>query len=66
MSIHKHSHPFRKKWGQNFLTDSNLLDKIARTIDPESEDRFLEIGPGEGALTEKIYPLVHSLSLIHI
>ena len=51
MSIYKDSHPFRKKWGQNFLTDSNLLDKIARTIDPESEDRFLEIGPGEGALT---------------
>ena len=66
MSIHKYSHPFRKKWGQNFLTDSNLLDKIARTITPESEDRFLEIGPGEGALTEKIYPFVHSLSLIHI
>ena len=66
MSTQKYSHPFRKKWGQNFLTDSNLLDKIARTIDPESEDRFLEIGPGEGALTEKIYPLVDSMVAIEI
>ena len=66
MSTHKHSHTFRKKWGQNFLTDSNLLDKIARTIDPESKDRFLEIGPGEGALTEKIYPLVDSMVAIEI
>ena len=66
MTIKKHSHPFRKKCGQNFLTDSNLLDKIARTITPESEDRFLEIGPGEGALTEKIYPFVHSMVAIEI
>ena len=66
MSTHKYSHPFRKKWGQNFLTDSNLLDKIARTIDPESKDRFLEIGPGEGALTEKIYPFVDSMVAIEI
>ena len=53
----KKGHPFRKRWGQNFLTDLNLLDKIVRTIDPGPKDRFLEIGPGEGALTERIFPL---------
>ena len=59
-------HPFRKKWGQNFLADNNLLDKIARTIAPESKDNFLEIGPGEGALTERIYPFVNQMAAIEI
>ena len=59
-------HPFRKKWGQNFLTDDNLLNKIARTIDPQSKDNFLEIGPGEGALTERIYPFVNQMAAIEI
>lgn len=59
-------HPFRKKWGQNFLTDSNLLDKIARTINPKVEDIILEIGPGEGALTERIFPYVKEMAAIEI
>ena len=59
-------HPFRKKWGQNFLTDTNLLDKIIRTIDPQPSDNFLEIGPGEGALTEIIFPKINSLVSIEI
>ena len=66
MSLSKHNHPFRKKWGQNFLTDSNLLDKIVRTINPELNDRILEIGPGEGSLTERIYPYVKSMVAIEI
>ena len=60
------NHPFRKRWGQNFLTDTNLLDKIARTIHPTSSDRFLEIGPGEGALTERIFPFVDSMVVVEI
>ena len=60
------NHSFRKKWGQNFLTDNNLLDKIARTIAPQSKDNFLEIGPGEGALTERIYPFVNQMAAIEI
>jgi len=60
------NHPFRKKWGQNFLIDTNLLDKIARTINPESSDFFLEIGPGDGALTERIFPHVCAMVAIEI
>ena len=60
------NHTFRKKWGKNFLTDNNLLDKIARTIAPQSKDNFLEIGPGEGALTERIYPFVNQMAAIEI
>ena len=62
----KNDHPFRKKWGQNFLTDTNLLNKIARTIDPKEGDQFLEIGPGEGALTERILPFVNGMVAIEI
>ena len=62
----KTDHPFRKKWGQNFLADRNLLDKIVRTIDPKKSDSILEIGPGEGALTELIFPKVKEMVAIEI
>ena len=62
----KIDHPFRKKWGQNFLADRNLLDKIVRIIDPKQSDSILEIGPGEGALTELIYPIVKEMVAIEI
>lgn len=51
-------HPPRKKWGQHFLTDTNLLHKLVRIIDLQPEDQILEIGPGGGALTELIAPKV--------
>ena len=60
------NHPFRKKWGQNFLADGNLLDKIVRTINPKNTDSILEIGHGEGALTERIYPKVKEMAAIEI
>ena len=60
------NHPFRKKWGQNFLVDSNLLKKIAHTINPKSNNCILEIGPGEGALSEKIFPIVKEMVGVEI
>ena len=59
-------HPFRKKWGQNFLVDNNLLKKIAHTINPKPDNCILEIGPGEGALTEKIFPEVKEMIGVEI
>ena len=65
-------HSFRKKWGQNFLNDTNLLNKIVKVISPDTKDSILEIGAGDGALTEKIFSIVNQmatveiLSLIHI
>ena len=59
-------HTFRKKWGQNFLADTNLLRKIVRTINPTADDTILEIGPGEGALTEHVLPLVKYMVAIEI
>ncbi|MDJ0926815.1 MAG: 16S rRNA (adenine(1518)-N(6)/adenine(1519)-N(6))-dimethyltransferase RsmA [Gammaproteobacteria bacterium] len=43
--------PPRKRLGQHFLHDQNILDKIVRAIDPRAGEHFVEIGPGRGALT---------------
>ncbi len=43
-----------KKLGQNFLVDKNIIKKIINQINPLNEDIFLEIGPGQGALTEHL------------
>ena len=59
-------HYAKKKWGQNFLIDPNLLRKIIRTIDPIETDTILEIGPGEGVLTERIITLVDEMTVIEI
>lgn len=44
----------KKKFGQNFLTDSNILNKIVESADIDDSIDVLEIGPGLGALTEVI------------
>lgn len=48
------SHRPRKRFGQNFLHDKNVLDRIVAAADFRSDDRILEIGPGPGALTERL------------
>jgi len=42
----------RKRFGQHFLVDEQVLDAIVRSVAPRSSDRMLEIGPGRGALTQ--------------
>ena len=44
-------HP-RKRFGQNFLRDERVIDRIANAIAAHEEDHLVEIGPGRGALTE--------------
>ena len=43
---------FQKKFGQNFLIDSHVLDKIIRAADISREDGVLEVGPGIGTMTQ--------------
>lgn len=43
---------FQKKFGQNFLIDSHVLDKIIRAADISKEDGVLEVGPGIGTMTQ--------------
>ena len=56
----------KKKWGQNFLVDNNLLEKIIKTIDIKKDDEILEIGPGHGALSEKIVQKTKILKMVEI
>ena len=50
MSMHRP----RKRFGQNFLHDQHVLDRIIAAADFQEDDRVLEIGPGPGALTERL------------
>jgi len=43
-----------KRFGQNYLHDQNILNKIVNEINPKEDDCLIEIGPGFGALTEKL------------
>jgi 16S rRNA (adenine1518-N6/adenine1519-N6)-dimethyltransferase len=47
----------KKKWGQNFLRNRGAVEKIVAAVDPAPEDIILEIGPGEGVLTDKLLAL---------
>jgi 16S rRNA (adenine1518-N6/adenine1519-N6)-dimethyltransferase len=56
----------QRRLGQNFLADPNLLDAIVRESGIGPADVVLEIGGGEGALTERLAPKVASLHLIEL
>ena len=47
-------HPHKKKWGQNFIQDENIIHKIIHIISPTNKDNIIEIGPGKGALTKHL------------
>ncbi|MGK0441714.1 MAG: 16S rRNA (adenine1518-N6/adenine1519-N6)-dimethyltransferase [Pseudohongiellaceae bacterium] len=47
-------HRARKRFGQNFLTDYGIIHRIARSIKPSIKDHLVEIGPGQGALTDEL------------
>ena len=55
---------YKKRLGQHFLHDSNVINKIIDVIRPSKKDIFLEIGPGEGALTNSLYNVIEKIYLI--
>ncbi|HEO3544566.1 TPA: 16S rRNA (adenine(1518)-N(6)/adenine(1519)-N(6))-dimethyltransferase RsmA [Streptococcus agalactiae] len=50
--LERHGFTFKKSFGQNFLTDTNILQKIVDTAEIDKGVNVIEIGPGIGALTE--------------
>ena len=47
-------HQARKRFGQHWLRDASVLAAIVEAADLRAEDRVLEVGPGRGALTERL------------
>jgi 16S rRNA (adenine1518-N6/adenine1519-N6)-dimethyltransferase len=58
-------HRPRKRYGQHFLEPA-WAEKLVKAIDPQPDDRFLEIGPGPGALTMRLAPRVAHLTAVEI
>lgn len=53
-TLHKHNFKFKKKFGQNFITDSNLLQKIVDAGEVGPDDIVIEVGPGAATLTKAL------------
>lgn len=59
-------HHARKRFGQNFLHDTQVINSIAAAIHPQPGDHLLEIGPGLGALTEPVCEQAEHLHVIEL
>ncbi len=56
----------RRRFGQNFLHDPNVIDKIVGAIAPEADQQLLEIGPGHGAISRPIMAAGARLTVLEI
>ena len=56
-------HRARKRFGQHFLSDPGIIDSIVRAVHATDDDVVVEIGPGQGAITE---PLARSAGHLHL
>lgn len=54
------THRARKRFGQNFLQDHQVIQRIIQAISPQPNDHLIEIGPGLGALTHAICPFLET------
>lgn len=64
--IQKHGFSFKKSLGQNFLIDSNILNRIVGAAELTEEKGALEIGPGIGALTQRLAQEAKKVTAIEI
>lgn len=59
-------HRARKRFGQNFLHDKGIIQRIVNSINPKTADHIIEIGPGKGAITELVAATGCQLDLIEL
>ncbi|GAA4889440.1 16S rRNA (adenine(1518)-N(6)/adenine(1519)-N(6))-dimethyltransferase RsmA [Ferrimonas pelagia] len=59
-------HRARKRFGQNFLHDHNVIDGIVAAIAPDNDHVMVEIGPGLGALTEPVADQIEQLNVVEL
>lgn len=62
----KGQHQPRKRFGQNFLHDSNIIRQIVESVRLQRSDNLVEIGPGMGALTEPLLAEVDAMTVIEL
>ncbi|MCK9468348.1 MAG: 16S rRNA (adenine(1518)-N(6)/adenine(1519)-N(6))-dimethyltransferase RsmA [Porticoccaceae bacterium] len=60
------NHRARKRFGQNFLVDEGIIDRIIAAVNPKPGDNLVEIGPGQGALTGRLLAANPSLVAIEL
>jgi 16S rRNA (adenine1518-N6/adenine1519-N6)-dimethyltransferase len=56
----------KKKWGQNFLRNRGAVDRIVAAVDPQPDELIVEIGPGEGVLTERLIAFPNEIVVVEI
>ena len=59
-------HQARKRFGQNFLVDNNIIEKIVSAIAPTPNQNLIEIGPGQGAITGPVLEKCPRLNVIEL
>ncbi len=59
-------HQARKRFGQNFLHDQSVIDRIITAIAPRSNQHLIEIGPGQGALTRPLATSAAKLDCVEL
>lgn len=64
--IQKYEFAFQKKFGQNFLIDGHVLDKIIRSANITKDDFVLEIGPGIGTMTQYLAEAAREVAAVEI
>lgn len=64
--LQKYQFHFQKKFGQNFLIDTHVLDKIIRAAEISKEDMVLEIGPGIGTMTQYLAEAARQVAAVEI
>lgn len=64
--IRKHNFSIQKKYGQNFLIDEHVLNKIIAAAELSKDDYVIEIGPGIGTMTERMAPECRHVTAIEI
>ena len=60
------SHRPRKRFGQHFLKDFHVVQRIVAAVDPRPGDHLVEIGPGMGVLTQELLPLAGKLDAVEL
>ena len=64
--LQKYNFVFQKRFGQNFLIDTHVLDKIIRAAEISRDDMVLEIGPGIGTMTQYLSKAARKVTAVEI